>query len=53
MEDLQLRKYLYAVMQRQDIILEQLSAISKVLANQFNLPIEEGECEDEVIGTDK
>ena len=49
MNDLQEEVFIRAVLQKfdrinlkQDIILEQLSAISKVLAEEFGLAIEEG-----------
>lgn len=38
-------KYLHILVQRQDIIIEQISALSTVLAKHLDLPIEEGECE--------
>lgn len=55
MNDLQEEVFIRAVLQKfdrinlkQDIILEQLSAISKILAEQFDLAIEEGVVEDEL-----
>lgn len=38
------------IMQRQNILIEQVSSISKALADNLDLPIEEGECNiDEII----
>lgn len=37
---------LYSVIKRQDIIIEQLSALSKAYANQNNLATEESESEE-------
>ena len=36
-------KYLRILVHRQDIIIEQVSALSTVLAKHLDLPIEEGE----------
>lgn len=38
-------KYLRVLVHRQDIIIEQISALSKALANHLDLPVEEGEFE--------
>lgn len=45
MDDKTLEKALRIIVHRQDIIIEQLTALSKVLAKHLDLPIEEGECE--------
>ena len=39
-----LRMYLRAINEKQNIIIEQLNSLSKVIANHLNLAIEEGEC---------
>ena len=42
------------IMQTQNIIIEQVSSISKALADNLDLPIEEGECDiDEIIRVNK
>ena len=38
-----LRMYLRAINEKQNIIIEQLNTLSKVVANHLNLSIEEGE----------
>ena len=38
-----LRMYLRAINEKQNIIIEQLNTLSKVVANHLNLAIEEGE----------
>lgn len=43
MDDTMLRMYLRAINEKQNIIIEQLSMLSKVLAKHLDLPIEEGE----------
>lgn len=54
MDDSTIYMYLYKIMQTQSIIIDQISSISKVLADNFDLPIEEGECDiDEIIGANK
>lgn len=40
-----IKKKIDVINMKQNIILEQLSVISRILAKQYNLPIEEGECE--------
>lgn len=40
-----LKMYLRAINDKQNIILEQISALSIALAKHLDLPIEEGECE--------
>lgn len=45
MNDKTLEKALRIIIHRQDIIIEQISALSKVLAKHLELPIEEGEFE--------
>ena len=45
MDDKTLEKCLRILIHRQDVIIDQLSALSKVLAKHLDLPIEEGECE--------
>lgn len=43
MNDIHLKMQLRRIERRQDIIMEQLSALSKVIANHLGLAIEEGE----------
>lgn len=45
MDDKTLEKAIRILIHRQDIIIEQISALSKTLAKHLDLPIEEGECE--------
>lgn len=45
MDEKTLEKCLRIIIHRQDIVIEQISALSKVLANHLELPIEEGEFE--------
>ena len=46
--------YLCKIIQTQNIIIDQISSISKVLADNLDLPIEEGECDiDEIIRVNK
>lgn len=45
MDDVMSKMYLRSINEKQNIILEQLSAISIALAKHLDLPIEEEECE--------
>lgn len=45
MDDKTLEKALRILIQRQDVIIEQISALSIALAKHLNLPTEEMECE--------
>lgn len=45
MDEKTFERALQIIIHRQDIIIEQISALSRVLANHLDLPIEEGECE--------
>lgn len=42
MNDMQIVACLHGIMKRQEILIEQLSSLSKVIANHLDLPIEEG-----------
>lgn len=43
MDDVMLKMYLRAINEKQNIIIEQLTALSRAFANHLDLPIEEGE----------
>ena len=53
MDEREIRFYFRKMLRMQEIMVEQLSSICKVLADKEGLAIEEGECEDEIIGVDK